>query len=227
MIVGIETSTKAGSIALVDQGALLEEIRFSPNHPDSQTLIPSIQQLLMNHNVLLKDIRSFAVAIGPGSFTGLRVGLTAAKTLAFFNGNSVVLVPTLDALAFPLSNSDSNVTAILDARKGEVYGAIYEMAGRMKRITEYSVGQIEEIMKGKPCGIIIGDALVMYADRIRAAFGDAVTFSEASLWIPKAASVASLALTNRYPEFSGDDLFKIKPLYLRKSEAEVQWDKRH
>jgi len=226
MILAIETSTMQGSIALVKNGEVIDSVCISSESHASVSLVPSIQAMVKNAGIRLSDIRTYAVTSGPGSFTGLRVGLTAAKTFAYFNKSLVVAIPTLDALVVPATPSENVIVGILDARKGEVYGAVYDGSKQIQRITPYRVCPIEDILTGHHPVTVIGNAVAVYRQRILDCAGSDVVFTTEDMWIPKATSVARLVETGQYPEYSGEQLFKLAPMYIRKSEAEIKWGTR-
>ncbi len=227
MLIGIETSTKYGGIALADAHSVRGRITFAPDRPASVHLIPGIRQLCSDCAVRLQDIEGFAVAIGPGSFTGLRVGLTAAKTLAFHNDKPLYCIPSLDVLVLPCVGMMQKTVALIDARKGEVYGAIYASSDRLHRMTPYQVCDVETLLKNLSDALLVGDGVEAYRSRIEPFLGDTVAIADESLRYGDPVSVVKLALSGNYPAFSGEKLFAIRPLYIRKSEAEVQWKKKH
>ncbi|MBN1550085.1 tRNA (adenosine(37)-N6)-threonylcarbamoyltransferase complex dimerization subunit type 1 TsaB [bacterium] len=226
-LVAIETSTKNGGVALFVGGQLSQTCHFSAEMPASETLIPSIKWMLEQQKLMLSDIDKFAVSIGPGSFTGLRVGLTAAKMLAFLNKRPLVTLRTLDVLVAPIACSSRMIGGVLDARKGEVYASLYQGGDRLELIEDIRVCTIEDFLKGKQDLFLIGDGIQRYRDRIDACNIQGLTFSPQNLWIPQPEWVGNLALEGNYPEYSQEKLFPLVPLYVRKSEAEIQWERRY
>jgi tRNA threonylcarbamoyladenosine biosynthesis protein TsaB len=188
--------------------------------------LPAIRKILERQSLDLNDIDHFAVAIGPGSFTGLRVGLTVAKTFAFLRKKTVIPVSTLDALVFPLSPCQERVIALIDARKNEVYGAIYDLRIGVKRISDQLVMHVDKFLTGNEKAVLVGDGALLYHDHIQNTFQNMV-FAPESLSNPSAASIGRLSLTGQYDSFIGDDLFKLVPVYIRRSEAEVVWEKKY
>jgi tRNA threonylcarbamoyladenosine biosynthesis protein TsaB len=224
IILAIETSTKCGGVALSIDGRISESMRFSPDIPASMHLIPFIQSLLERTGLNSQNIDRIAAAIGPGAFTGLRIGLATAKTLAYFLKIPLVAIPTLDALVEPFAGSGKKVIALLDARKAEVYGAVYLAEAQIRRLTEHRVAPVEDFLHESGDVLIVGDALKIYASRIEAAGGHSAKLAHQNFWTPDPESLARLAHQNQYPIFSGEALFVLKPLYVRNSEAETQWD---
>ena len=223
--IGIETSTKSGGIAVLRNKEILQELRFTPEMTGSQWLIPSIAEIMKSHNLKVSDIDLIGVGLGPGAFTGLRVGLTAAKTIAYFLGIGVAGIPTIDALVHPGQVETEYIGGILDARKGEVYGAIYR-ASSHERLTEFKVVTVEEMLEGFKDITLVGNALGVYMPRIKKIAGVNFKILPEAMWEPSPISVAELALSDSYPIYSGSKLFQLIPMYIRKSEAEVKWLKR-
>ncbi len=226
-LIAIETSIQNGGVVLSISGRIVGERRFSHQDPASQELIPAISSLLDTAGLGIQQVDCFAVTVGPGSFTGLRVGLTAAKTLAYFNDKAVIGVPTLDVLAHPFANSGKTVVSILDARKGEVYGAVYRTGPGIELISEYRVCRVEEILPDTGEILVVGDAIPLYKSRILSVRDSGCELADESAWRPDSCSLADLALTGQYASLTGKNLFTLAPVYLRKSEAEVQWDRKH
>ena len=125
-ILSVETSTMLGGVAIIDEHAgLIAETRLNVKTTHSERLMTAVNNTLLQSELNLEDIDAFAVAIGPGSFTGLRIGLSTVKGLSYATGKPVVTVPTLDAFAWSFSYSIYPVCMMLDARKSEVYAAVY------------------------------------------------------------------------------------------------------
>ena len=125
-ILAIDTSTMLGGIAIMDDLTLIAETRLNVKSTHSERLMTEIEHCLKQSSLKISDIDVFAVAIGPGSFTGLRIGLSAVKGLSYATGKPIVSVPTLDALALNFPYSRYPVCTMLDARKKEVYAALFK-----------------------------------------------------------------------------------------------------
>lgn len=238
LILGIDTATAAASVALVrDAKVLCEESRSAAasgngrpagrtNH--AETLLPQIDRVLRRSRVALADIGALAVAIGPGSFTGLRIGLSTAKGLAYGEEIPVVGVPTLEAVAARVNDYDGFVCPFLDARKKEVYAALFQRQGStLERVSEDVVAppaavieNTRRYLNGGAC-LFIGDGVASYGDLIKAALAGRgrLTFGEG--YASSAAAVARLAAEKvRRHEF--DPVGPLAPIYLRASEAEIK-----
>jgi len=125
LILAVSSATRLAGVALLRDGELLAELEAPLGRPHSELLMPLVDEILRAAGRGLADLDAFAVAIGPGSFTGLRVGIATVKGLAFGSGRMVAAVPTLRALAEAAPASGDPIAAVLDAQRGEVYGAIY------------------------------------------------------------------------------------------------------
>src|ERR1700690_1829481 len=125
-ILSVETSTMLGGVAVMDsQAGLIAEIKLNVKTTHSERLMTAISQVLSQSGIDLRGIDAFAVASGPGSFTGLRIGLSTVKGLSYATGKPVVTVPTLEAFAWNFPYSMYPVCLMLDARRGEVYSALF------------------------------------------------------------------------------------------------------
>ncbi|RKY01883.1 tRNA (adenosine(37)-N6)-threonylcarbamoyltransferase complex dimerization subunit type 1 TsaB, partial [Candidatus Poribacteria bacterium] len=124
-VLGIDTSTTTGSIGLIDGDKVVAEHVLDVMETHSSRLMPAIDQMLKKAGLSIWDVDLIAVSKGPGSFTGLRVGVATAKGLAYALRKPIVGVPSLDVLAFGVKFFDGLICPLLDARRGEVYGAIY------------------------------------------------------------------------------------------------------
>src|SRR5213080_5215777 len=159
-VLAVETSTLAGGVALLDGDVLLGQYMLDVRVTHSERLMGAVDRLLGDARWTVRDLTGLAVAVGPGSFTGLRVGLSTVKGLALALGIPVAAVPTLDAMAASLPFAALPVCPVLDARKGEVYASLYRWdGGAMRREWEYQALTPESLAArlGEPV-ILLGDA---------------------------------------------------------------------
>jgi tRNA threonylcarbamoyladenosine biosynthesis protein TsaB len=223
-ILGIETATLSGGAALFGEKGLIAEYRLNIEVTHSERLLLMIDRLLQEARTPLHEIEAVALSIGPGSFTGLRIGLATAKGLCLGTGRPVIAVPTLLALAHRVPFSSLPVIPLLDAKKKEVYWAAFEFdRGICRRLTEDAVSSPEEMLGKIPRpALFLGEGAEVYGDRIRERFGEEAHFAPMSLRLPSAASVAEIGLEKlRRGEIS--DPVSVVPIYLRRSEAEIKW----
>lgn len=226
-ILGIETSTRTGSVAVISDEGVIAQYSLNIEVTHSERLMTTVDRVLKDSGIALDDIGGFAVAIGPGSFTGLRIGLSAVKGLALVTGRPVVAVPTLEALAWNLPHASFPVCPLLDARKNEVYAALYRFEGRiLTHIMAEAVIPLARLAeKVTETTLFTGEAARLFKPEIERIFGDRALFAPRSASIPSAAVVAELGLSmiqdGRYTD--PDSLI---PMYIRRPEAEVAWEKR-
>ncbi len=226
-ILGIETSTKTGSVAIISRDRLICQYTLSIDITHSERLMATVDRVLKDARMSLKDIEGFAISIGPGSFTGLRVGIATVKGLAFATDLPVAAVPTLKALAWNLYYSSYPICPLQDAKKKEVYAALYRFEGTtlVQTMDERAISIVElsRMMTGPV--VFTGEASVVFRPEIESVFGTRANFAPISHCLPSAASVADIGL-NMISEgrtTSPDDLV---PMYVRRPEAEVVWEKR-
>lgn len=193
----------------------------------SERLMTTIDRVIKDAGLDLAAIDGFAVSIGPGSFTGLRVGLSTVKGLAFATGKPVAAVPTLRALAWNLPYAAFPVCTMLDARKNQVYAALYRYEGpTLVQVMDEAAVSLKELA-GRVTGptVFIGEAALLFRTEIGKEFGERALFAPPSSCSPSAASVAEIGLTMIQ---SGNwvDPDVLTPMYIRRPEAEVAWEKR-
>lgn len=226
VILAIDTSSRSGSIALVEEGRLVAERNVADAGPHAGWLLGNISGLCSEANLSLDKIDLFAAAVGPGSFTGLRIGLTTIKGLAWALGKPVAPVCTLRALAMNADVGSALICPILDARKSEVYTALYSFTeGRIKTLMEPLSIRPEELLRSlqeicpAPASIhFLGNGLGPYGELLREGREGAV-FTAEPLWNVRAANIAALAALRGAPTTAA---LELTPLYLRKSEAELR-----
>jgi len=223
-ILAIDTSTRVGSIAVVEGTSLKAQQILNISATHNQRLLPGIERLLSDAGWSLDDLDGFAVSLGPGSFTGLRIGLSIVKGLAWATGKPLAGVPTLDALATNVSFAPYSICPILDARKGEIYTALYRQGeeGIPQRLTSYMAIKPEELVAIiSETTVIIGDGLWSYGDYLKRELGNRLVVPPPHLSVIHASSVAWLGWHKlRSGEY--EDVSSCTPLYVRPSEAELK-----
>ena len=221
-LLAVESATLSGGVALLDGDRLLGEITLNIAITHSERLMSAVDRLLVDCGLAPADLDGLAVSVGPGSFTGLRVGLATVKALAMALDLPVAAVPTLDALASRLPFADAPVCPILDARKAEVYLSLYRWSGDgMTRVWDY-MGLPPEAAAARleaPV-ILLGDGIEAcrpWLDRL----GDGIRIAPAAQRLPSAAAVATLGCAVLAAGL-GVGAEALAPLYLRPSEAELK-----
>jgi tRNA threonylcarbamoyladenosine biosynthesis protein TsaB len=222
-ILAIDTATWNCGVALVRDGVVLAERaeRTPSNHAGTLPRVVALTLAAAGERLERDD--AIAVTIGPGSFTGLRIALGFAKGIVYAGGYRLLGVPTLDALALAAPPGSGRLCAVFDARKREVYAAVYERDGaRLVRLGEPRAVAAEALAVAiaGPC-TFIGDGVEAYGDVFRGVLGaDAVLLASAT-HPPRPATVARLAAARLATDDAGDDVEALAPTYLRPPEAEV------
>ena len=225
-LLAVESSTLTGAVALLEGDTVVAESRLNIAVTHSERLLTAVDRLLTGVCWRLQDVDGLAVAVGPGSFTGLRIGVSTMKSLAFATGKPLVGVPTLDALAWTLPFATHPVCPILDAKKGEVYTGLYRTdAGRLERLWSYRAlapGTLADELRRGGLGpvIFVGDAVAPFRQLLGDALGAGARFAPPAHRLPSAATVGDLA---RHALERGEaaDPAVLVPLYVRRSEAEL------
>jgi tRNA threonylcarbamoyladenosine biosynthesis protein TsaB len=227
-VLGIDTSTTCGSIGLIHDEIVISEYLLNLSVTHSERLLDAIDLVLRKGRCALTDLDGLAISIGPGSFTGVRIGVSTVKGLAYAVQKPVVGVSTLDVLASQVSPTPYLICPIIDARKGEVYSAFYRYEGfnRLKRLSEYQAIR-PEVLSGmlKEPTIFLGDGVKTYGEDLRNSLKLFALFSPTALHIPHGSAVARLGVELL---LRGEvlDLAAFTPLYVRLSEAEIKWQEK-
>ncbi|MEJ2695855.1 MAG: tRNA (adenosine(37)-N6)-threonylcarbamoyltransferase complex dimerization subunit type 1 TsaB [Candidatus Sulfobium sp.] len=226
-VLAVETSTMLGGVAITDEETgLIVELRLNVKTTHSERLMTVIDHALVQSELTLEDIDSFSVAIGPGSFTGLRIGLSTVKGLAYSTGKPVTAVPTLGAFAWNFPCCEYPVCLMLDARKGEVYAAVFrwERNGFRQDIEDTSINPEELLKRLRGTTLFAGEGALLYRDVIRSVMKERAVMAPLVGMVPSPANVAMMGLAKAARgEFVS--VAETAPLYIRKSEAEVKWRK--
>lgn len=221
LVLAIETSHEPGSIALLRDGILLEECSLSADRRRGQSLILEIQRLFFRHSLVPNQTGLVAVGIGPGSFTGLRVGIVAAKTIAYACGIPVAAFPTLHAIVGNVPPEICRATVAIDAQRKELFLQTFERdpGGRWISVTEIDIRPFDDWLRTLSHGeAVLGPGL----EPFRELLAGKCRLLEDSTWMPRASLVGQLAADSQFHQSAWDLL----PLYVRKSTAEETWDQR-
>jgi tRNA threonylcarbamoyladenosine biosynthesis protein TsaB len=223
-ILAVDTSTQSGSVALLDGRQVIAEWGQQATHTHNRRLLTTIDALLQEVDWTLDVVDGFAVTIGPGSFTGIRIGISTMKTLAWVRGKPYVGIPTLDALAAPLQYAARPVCAVLDARKLEVYSALYEPdgGGCWQRRTPARVAAPAAILSEiHGPTLFCGDGWLLYREWFLKELGGWAIELPAPYHSVRAGFVGALAY-QKFLQGETDDPVTSKPLYVRPPEAELR-----
>lgn len=223
LVLAFDTTTPDGSVALLSDGLLLGEVGTSGASSHSLRLFPAIDFLLRQLSLGVKDVDAFAVAAGPGSFTGIRVGLSTAKGLALAADKLIAAVSTLKALALKgHSEERQSVAAMVDARKGEVFAGLFirKRGGGLEAVVPeaaYKPDNFLNLLPKKGQISFIGSGAIAYREKIIAYFGDRALFPSRSLYIAREVGLIGFQLLR---EGKGVRPRELEPIYYRPSQAE-------
>ncbi len=229
-ILAIDTSSMVASAAVTDQEKLVAEYIINHKKTHSEQLMPIIEQVLESCNISIREIDAIAVSSGPGSFTGLRIGAATAKGLAHVINKKVIGISTLDGLAFNLPYCQGIICPIMDARRNQVYTALYKWdQGNFYKIKPHCAialsELIEELKAEEEMVVFLGDGVPVHRQLLREQLGHRARFAPRNADRQRASSIAVLAAQalERGEGQSGDTFV---PFYLRKSQAEREYDKK-
>ncbi len=234
LLLGLDTATRRVGVVLADEHGLLGRVELGstagndpPRH--AETLAPAIAWCCGQCHVELEQVSAVAVGIGPGMFTGLRVGVTTAKILAQAVRVPVIAVPSLDLLAYPLRYARRLVVATIDARRHELYWAMYrQVPGGVQRISEYELSSPDDLVveleaRGEDA-LVCGDGALRFAGAF-APLGRRVELAGPAHASPSLTALAELARA-RYEREDFCAPSEVLPMYLRRSDAELAWDRK-
>jgi tRNA threonylcarbamoyl adenosine modification protein YeaZ len=227
IVLSIDSSTESASCAILDDQKLLGEISFNNKKQHSVILMPLVDNLLKGLQLSIKDVDGFVVSKGPGSFTGLRIGMSMVKGLSQGTKKPFVSVSSLDALAYNMAYTEGIICPIMDALRDNVYTALYSFEnGNLVRTSEYLAVHIDELinlLKEHTSPVtFIGDGVYKFRERLLES-GTNISFAPAHLNLVRASSLGDLGI-KLLLEGSFDDLYTSSPIYLRKPQAEREYE---
>ena len=223
-ILAIETSSRVGSLALAvgDELLVVQEFQRNPRHVAQ--LLPAIERVTGQFGWRAEDLDQVYVSAGPGSFTGLRIGITVAKTLAMACGVRLVAVASMEVIAANAPAGAINVGVVLDAKRGQVFaGRFQRQDGRLVTTLEACLTEPRKFVTESPKPIVLlGEGVKYHQDALKA---EGVELGAESLWWPRAQAVCKIGWAmGQKGEFA--DPVSLRPIYLRVPEAEELWNKR-
>jgi tRNA threonylcarbamoyladenosine biosynthesis protein TsaB len=228
LILGIDTATQQVGAAIGGHEGVLASFQAAKGKRHAETLVPAIQFLCAQTRVELSEISAIAVDIGPGLFTGLRVGVATAKAMASALKVPMVPVTSLDLLAFEVRWSPRRIVSVVDARRGEVFYAFYrQVPGGVQRLSEMRCASPEELCSeiqatGEEV-LAVGDGALRYREELTELHK--VEVEDAGLAYPSPAALVQLAHSKAVRE-DFVNAWDLQPVYLRKADAEINWQTR-
>ncbi len=224
ILLALDTTGPRGSVALLEERRVFAEDRFEAQLNHSEKLLAALDSLLKTAGREIREVAGFAAAAGPGSFTGIRIGLATVKALAFASRRPVAAVSSLEALALKLRGEGEPagfLCPVTDAKKGEVYAALFEAGtGGLVEVIPQAAWTPDSFLARLPSKRIIhfiGTGLEVYGEKIRSHLGERAKFSGRSLFIAPEVGLLGYDLLQAG---KGVPAAEVRPLYLRRSEAE-------
>ena len=214
---GIDTATEICGIALIDGENLIAEMNLNIYRAHSEKLIESITQLMAMVNIPLIDIELVAISAGPGSFTGLRIGMAAAKGLAFSLDVPLTSVVTLDALAFQAPGINSTLCPAIKARQDEVYVALYRKhkPGEFERVSEYRCLKVSELTTFIPNKtLMLGNGVTHLGEQLKNALGARIQLAQHHENLLRGSSIAFLGY-KKYLQTQKNEVETSEPFYIQ------------
>ncbi len=221
-ILAIDTSSNRLVVTLSEDLRILSEVVIDKDIRHSSDLIPAIEQVFTRAHTDLAHVDAYALSIGPGSFTGLRIGVAVIKAFGFVYKKPVIAIPSLDILAYNQRDHDGVVCPIIDARKEKVYAAFYRIKnGVVKRISKYYLAPCATVLRAaKTTTCFLGDGVVMYKDGIRQRLGAKAFFAHDAQMMPHPMSLVRAAVS-KATAGEVQDVESLAPLYLYSQECNI------
>ncbi|UCE43137.1 MAG: tRNA (adenosine(37)-N6)-threonylcarbamoyltransferase complex dimerization subunit type 1 TsaB [Candidatus Aminicenantes bacterium] len=222
LVLAVDTTTPSGSVALLKGPSLLAEVNQDSPATFSERLLPTVRFLLESNELGIQDVKGFAVAVGPGSFTGIRIGLSTVKSFAYPSGKPIAPVSTLVALARKIQHPQNRlICSLLDAKKNQVYAALFESkAGGFQELIPQGVYSPDALFSRLPAHRVIhfiGSGVGIYRPLLFQYLKDKARFTRRTPYIAHEVGLIGYELLRKN---EGKDIHEIEPLYLRKSQAE-------
>jgi tRNA threonylcarbamoyladenosine biosynthesis protein TsaB len=223
-ILAVDTSTLVLSVAVLNEQKVLGEKNTNLKKNHSVRLMPAIDELLTDLDMTLNDIDLFAVTAGPGSYTGVRIGVTTIKTFAWASKRPFVAISTLETMAMNGCYFTGNIVPLLDARRGNVYAAVYQRIDKQLSVTfDEQILPLTELLHhltqiNLPT-LFIGDDTAFFSDQITAELGEKASFAPVSFQLPRASHTGLLAL-ERWQQTQKGEHQAFSPNYLQLTLAE-------
>jgi tRNA threonylcarbamoyladenosine biosynthesis protein TsaB len=226
-LLALETSGRTGTVAIFADGRLVLQRQLATDQRSAQSLLPAIRSCLAEAGWAPGQTDLVAVTTGPGSFTGLRVGVVAAKTFAYAAGCEVMGVETLRVIAVQSAQDAADLSAVIDAQRNQLYCGFFRVdhEGQVDALRTTRILDFEDWLAELRPGTVVSGPGLRHGELVDR-LPKTVRAADESVWVPRAATVALLAWRD-YRAGRRDDLWKLAPNYYRKSAAEEKWEKRH
>lgn len=225
LVLGIDTSTMTGGAALVSERGLIGDYNLNIRSTHSERLLPAIEQVLTDAELTLDNIEGVSVVTGPGSFTGLRIGVATAKGFGFAKQIPLVGVTTLQALAWQYQHFPGVVCPLVDARRSEVYGQQFQAGNSQGEPINTPLAQFLTSLQTLTEPILfVGDGAFTYQEMIKEYIPNAC-FPATEGFALRASAVAGLG-REQLLQGKQDHPLQLTPFYMRKSEAEIKWERK-
>ena len=228
-ILGIDTSTMAANVAVLEDDKLICEYTINTKKTHSQKLMPMIENMLKLSDLDIKEIDAIAICVGPGSFTGLRIGMATAKAMAHVNNIPLIGVNSLEILGANMDLCNRNICSILDAQRNQVYLNKYILKDyKITELEEISIKAIdellEEISSSNEDWVLVGEAVYKYKEKIEEISN--ITIPSPANNITKASTLCFVARDKMLANDQVYNCYNINPMYIRKSQAEEQYEEK-
>lgn len=224
LVLAIDTATKIGSVSLFDDKVgVIGELNLYVKINHSAVIMEMIDNLFKMTKLSIKDVDRVAVTVGPGSFTGIRIGVAVAKGLCYGTKKSIVGINELDLLVQNVEIGKGIIVPLIDARKERVYYSIYEKKEGFERVSEYKDGELRELLESLKDKEVIfcGDGAIAYEKIIREVLGNKANIVSKGNSIPRSVLAGQMSV-----EMIGDNLYTVEPFYVNKSQAEREREER-
>lgn len=230
-VLGIDTSSLVATIAIMEDDNLISEYTINSPMTHSQKLMPMLEELLINNDLRVKDMDMIAISLGPGSFTGVRIGVSTVKGLAHPHNIPVMGVSSIEAMAMNIPYSDMLICPIMDARRNQVYTGMYKWnEDKLDEIHKDSPLTVDELIEKLSLldekVIFLGDGVKKHSDILKEKLGEKASFAKGYVNMQRASSVCELALIKHKQGVKPYKYDEVMPVYLRKSEAERQYEEK-
>ncbi|MPZ70147.1 MAG: tRNA (adenosine(37)-N6)-threonylcarbamoyltransferase complex dimerization subunit type 1 TsaB [Actinobacteria bacterium] len=228
LVLGIETSTPQASVAIGSEQGVIASAMVSRGASYNEFLLPAIRFCLDEAGLDYRNLGGVAVSLGPGLFTGMRVGVATAKALAQALSVPICGMPSLDLVAYEVRYSSKTICVALDARRGEVFTAFYRPSpGGIQRMSPYGIEKPEQLAIGLGSRIedvlLVGNGALLYREEFED-LGSVVELGTMSHAFPHADALVELTVPRMFRE-DFDSLYDLKPMYLRHSAKRIEWER--